>query len=110
MEGVLGLSHFSRHVLDLAACLHLLQRSDALPCACSSTCSALTPEYENRTRLCGDLGKQVNIKVVIGVSGGIPVEGGERSQITRNRTAASLLAIRRGSSGALVKARTRVAQ
>src|SRR5579859_383975 len=32
------------------------QRSSAPPCACSSTCSALTPEYENRTRLCAELG------------------------------------------------------
>ena len=35
------------------------QRSSALPHACSSTCSALTPEYENRTRLRADLAEQV---------------------------------------------------
>src|SRR3974390_3823349 len=37
------------------------QQSSAPPCACSSTCSALAPEYENRTRLCADLGEQVKL-------------------------------------------------
>src|SRR3954454_4289384 len=41
----------------------LAQRSSAPPYACSSTCSTLTPEYENRTRLCADLGEQVKSTV-----------------------------------------------
>src|SRR5579859_15787 len=43
------------------------QRSSAPPCACSSTCSALTPEYENRTRLCAELGGQVTVNIELSI-------------------------------------------
>ena len=46
-------------IVLFAAVKVVVRRRSAPPYACSWTCSALTPEYENRTRLCADFGEYV---------------------------------------------------